>query len=179
RLSANGSGKRRFSAPTAKRIVKQVLLALDCLHRECGCIHTGNSPPDLTQESVKNVLLRSPVERYKPMRVPSLSPDPIITIRSQPLPNIGLKSSLENFNIKLIDFGQAETVDTAVVPGQTLQPKLVRAPAVVMGLSWSPAMNIRDFLTNELLFFRNLPKAPFSPTLHLQHMEELLGPFPM
>lgn len=34
-------GKNRFPIPIAKRIIKQVLLALDYLHRECGYIHTG------------------------------------------------------------------------------------------------------------------------------------------
>lgn len=34
-------GQNRFTLPLAKRIIKQVLLALDYLHRECGYIHTG------------------------------------------------------------------------------------------------------------------------------------------
>lgn len=36
-------GQNQFTVPTAKRIIKQVLLALDYLHRECGYIHTGGS----------------------------------------------------------------------------------------------------------------------------------------
>ena len=38
-------GQNRFTLPIAKRITKQVLLALDYLHRECGYIHTGGSDP--------------------------------------------------------------------------------------------------------------------------------------
>jgi len=38
-------GQNRFSLPTAKLIIKQVLLALDYVHRECGYIHTGVSSP--------------------------------------------------------------------------------------------------------------------------------------
>jgi serine/threonine-protein kinase SRPK3 len=34
-----------FPAHVIKRIVKQTLLGLDYLHRECGVIHTGGSPP--------------------------------------------------------------------------------------------------------------------------------------
>ncbi|KAF8344584.1 hypothetical protein F5887DRAFT_866604, partial [Amanita rubescens] len=37
------TGQNRFTLPIAKRITKQVLLALDYLHRECGYIHTGGS----------------------------------------------------------------------------------------------------------------------------------------
>jgi serine/threonine protein kinase len=36
-------GQNRFTVAAAKRIIKQVLLALDYLHRECGYIHTGES----------------------------------------------------------------------------------------------------------------------------------------
>lgn len=36
-------GQNRFPLSIAKRITKQVLLALDYLHRECGYIHTGES----------------------------------------------------------------------------------------------------------------------------------------
>ena len=38
-------GQNRFPVPVAKRIIKQVLLALDYLHRECGYIHTGGPNP--------------------------------------------------------------------------------------------------------------------------------------
>ena len=38
-------GQNRFTLPVAKRVTKQVLLALDYLHRECGYIHTGGSGP--------------------------------------------------------------------------------------------------------------------------------------
>lgn len=33
----------RFSVHVTKRIVKQTLLALDYLHRECNLVHTGKS----------------------------------------------------------------------------------------------------------------------------------------
>jgi serine/threonine-protein kinase SRPK3 len=39
--------KLRFSVSSVKRIIKQVLLALDYLHRECGYIHAGSCAFDL------------------------------------------------------------------------------------------------------------------------------------
>jgi serine/threonine-protein kinase SRPK3 len=33
---------KTFTVPAVKRVMKQLLLALDYLHRECGYIHTGN-----------------------------------------------------------------------------------------------------------------------------------------
>jgi len=35
--------RRVFSVHVTKRIIKQTLLALDYLHRECGLVHTGTS----------------------------------------------------------------------------------------------------------------------------------------
>ncbi|KAJ7027520.1 kinase-like domain-containing protein [Mycena alexandri] len=183
--------KQRFSVQITKRIVKQVLLALDYLHRECGYTHADVKldnlvvcPPDLAQGRIKCLLSKSPVERYDPINISTLSPDPIITIRSQPLPNFGLKRSLQNLNIKLIDYGEAKPVKTTVVPGQKIQAEVYRAPEVVMELSWSPAMDIWsvgcmlfECLTSADLFSQSLD-VPWSPFLHLQQMEELLGPFP-
>jgi serine/threonine-protein kinase SRPK3 len=38
-----------FPVHAIKRIIKQTLLGLDYLHRECGVIHTGKSqPPNVT-----------------------------------------------------------------------------------------------------------------------------------
>ena len=47
-LQPNGA----LPVATTKRIIKQTLLALDYLHRECGLVHTGI----LFQSSVRNVV---------------------------------------------------------------------------------------------------------------------------
>ncbi|KAJ7928910.1 kinase-like domain-containing protein [Mycena leptocephala] len=182
--------KRKFSMQIARRIVKQMLLALDYLHNECAFIHADLKPdnflvcpPDLTQEHIKDFLSRSPIKRHHPISEPSLAPHPIVTIQSQPLPNSGLAPSLENLHIKLIDYGQAIPVNSPVDPDQNLQFHLVRAPEVILRSVWSPAMDIWSvgcllftFLTDAHIFTQNT--RPFSPALHLQKMEEVFGPFP-
>ncbi|KAJ7725188.1 kinase-like domain-containing protein [Mycena metata] len=180
---------QRFSEQITKKIVKQVLLALDYLHRECGYIHSDVKldnlvvcPPDLTQHGIKRLLSKSPIERYEPIDLPTISVDPIVTIRSQPLPNLGLKRSLQNLNIKLIDYG--EGLFPYPHRCKSMAP-VYRAPEVVMELSWSPAMDIWSLgclifecLTSADLFSQG-SDVPWSPSVHLQQMEELLGPFPL
>ncbi|KAJ6558290.1 kinase-like domain-containing protein [Mycena capillaripes] len=183
--------KKRFSVQITRRIVKQILLALDYLHRECGFIHTGNKasdnllvcPPDLTQEHIEEFLLPSPVKRHHPITEPTLAPHPIVTISSQPLPNLGLTSSLENLHIKLIDYGQAIPANSPGAPDRTLQPIIICAPEVILHSSWSPAMDIWtvgcflfECLTDADLFSQC--SKPFSLTLQLQNMAKLFGPFP-
>ena len=52
-------GQNRFTVPVAKRIIKQVLLALDYLHRECGFIHTGGSHSTPVPIRTDDQILRS------------------------------------------------------------------------------------------------------------------------
>lgn len=121
---------RRFSLPTTKRIVKQILSALNYLHTECGIIHTGkssneretqlpNSHADLKpdnimmtidqQASVIEKLLEDDPSRLYPPRIDArVSPHPVITVVSQPVPNFGLQGDCTNLHIKLSDFGSGE-----------------------------------------------------------------------
>ena len=57
-------GQNRFTLPIAKRIIKQVLLALDYLHRECGYIHTGRSGPTPIIINTNNHTLRSKIREH-------------------------------------------------------------------------------------------------------------------
>ena len=57
-------GQNRFTVPTAKRIIKQVLFALDYLHRECGYIHTGGSIFLLNMLPAHDDKLRSQISEH-------------------------------------------------------------------------------------------------------------------
>jgi len=54
---------------------------------------------------IERHLQLNPSEIYEPRIEPDLSPDPIITVKTQPLPNFGLNPDLSNLHIRLIDFG--------------------------------------------------------------------------
>ena len=124
-----------FPLHVVKRAVRQTLLALDFLHTELKLVHAGASCVlyvallvlgierklikrytdvksgnllinlDATTEDVARYLQNHPAETYPSRSVPELWSGPIITVKSQPLPNLGLKPSLENLNVALGDFG--------------------------------------------------------------------------
>ncbi len=56
-------------------------------------------------EEIDGFLQHHPSETYPEQTAPQLWEGPIITVKSQPLPNIGLKSSLDNLKVSLGDFG--------------------------------------------------------------------------
>jgi len=130
-----------FPVSVVKRIVKQTLLALDYLHRDCRLIHTDLKLIDNTMVSfnqadalIERHLQLNPSEIYEPRIEPDLSPDPIITVKTQPLPNFGLNPDLSNLNIRLIDFGHANPIDKHVQ--DEVQPLVLRAPEVILGHAW-------------------------------------------
>lgn len=57
-----------------------------------------------TGEDIERELMANPSETYEPRFDPSLPSEPIITVKSQKLPNFGLKADLSNLKIKVIDF---------------------------------------------------------------------------
>ena len=59
-------------------------------------------------ETIVDLLKSSPSETYEPRIETDLSPDPIITVKSQPLPNLGLKPDASNLNVCLIDYGNGK-----------------------------------------------------------------------
>ncbi|KAG8804964.1 hypothetical protein FRC17_005798, partial [Serendipita sp. 399] len=56
-------------------------------------------------EEISRYLQEFPSETYRPIIEPEISPDPIVTVKSQSLPNFGLDPALSNLSIQLSDFG--------------------------------------------------------------------------
>lgn len=131
---------RTFSLHVTKRIIKQVLLALDYLHCDCGLVHRGvfisipiKGVHNLTDVKPQNIMVsmnvsdatiadyldKNPTSLYEPRIQPDLSSDPIITVRSQPLPDFGLNPTLDNLVVKLADYGEGEYSPEYVRPLQT------------------------------------------------------------
>lgn len=50
-----------------------------------------------------NAIEEEPQRHPSTIYEPDLSPDPIITVKSQPLPSFGLDQDLSNLDVKLID----------------------------------------------------------------------------
>ncbi|KAG5649136.1 hypothetical protein H0H81_006020, partial [Sphagnurus paluster] len=120
----------------------------------------------------------TPVQIYTPQIEPGLSPNPIITCRTQPLPNFGLDPTLSNINVKVVDFGEALPINGIPI-GDVCQPECLRAPDVVLGYPWSSPIDIWSLgcVVFELMTGRNLFEAEHDES-HLRCMVELLGHFP-
>jgi serine/threonine-protein kinase SRPK3 len=67
-------------------------------------------PPDDYQETIASYLVDHPSTTHPPRDAPFLSPDPIITVKSEPLPNFGLRPDLSNLHVDLMDFSAGKPV---------------------------------------------------------------------
>ncbi|CCM06689.1 uncharacterized protein FIBRA_08976 [Fibroporia radiculosa] len=178
-----------FSVSATKRIIKQTLLALDYLHTECKLIHGDLKPanilysPSYQDDAIARHIEDSPSSSYEPRLEPDLSPDPIITVRSQPLPNFGLQEDMSNINICLVDYG--ETASAEQEHTHPSQPTLLRAPEVVVGYPWSTAVDIWsigglvfEFLIGNPFFALYETDSVSLEDSLLRRMIEHIGPFP-
>ncbi|KAG2120501.1 kinase-like domain-containing protein, partial [Suillus discolor] len=173
---------------TAKRIVKQTLLALDYLHRECGLVHTDVKPDntlicvDHMDEALTRLLQEIPSASYEPRLEPDLSPHPIITVKSQPLSNFGFREDASNLNICLIDYGHATPIREHLL--EKVQPTLLRAPEIILSHVWSTPIDIWSVgclvfghLSGAALFKLWESSSMSMDNVHLQQILELTGHF--
>ncbi|KAF9783967.1 kinase-like domain-containing protein [Thelephora terrestris] len=180
-------GQNRFDLPIAKRIIKQVLLALDYLHRECKYIHTDLKSenilvtiPDTTR--IDEFIKSNSVYIYGPPLPMESLPAPLVFSRSQPLPYLDLGGSLEDISVRVVDYSEATAIDEPR-RSHLSQPSVLRAPEVTLKYPWTSAI---DIWTVGCLLFELLTERPlfsqdtedYSHDLHLQYITECLGPFP-
>ncbi|XP_006455847.1 hypothetical protein AGABI2DRAFT_121767 [Agaricus bisporus var. bisporus H97] len=190
-------GQNRFTLPIAKRIIKQVLLALQCLHDKMWYTHT-----DVKAEKIFAAIPEpadSRIQEYReanpsaytmygpPLHLQSL-PQPVVFSISEPLPYLGLGGSLEDITVKLSGFSRSMSIsicerDDFVAAGNYAQPPTLRAPEVTLRYPWTNAIDIWTvgpllfrLLTEESLFPQD--EETYSHEVHLQRIVELLGPFP-
>ncbi|KAI6140207.1 kinase-like domain-containing protein [Pisolithus tinctorius] len=149
--------RKTFTVPVAKRIIKQLLLAL--------------STTSITSVDVKsdNVLVKLP-RMSGPQIDDYLQVNPAATY-DQPLE--------EEPSSQAISFEQ-RLPSTKLRHGNHYQPPIVRAPEVILGHPWSSSIDI--WTIGCLLFeiitdFHLFGQSTYSAYFHLQNMVEYLGPF--
>ncbi|KAI0744719.1 kinase-like domain-containing protein [Earliella scabrosa] len=170
----------RLPLPVVKNIARQTLLALDFLHG-LQVIHGDLKPNNLfihlpvgTVE-IANYLRDNPSETYPPRYEPSIWDGPIITVKTQPLPNLGLLPSLENLSIRLGDFGGDKISPNTLIA----TPGLLQAPEMMLHGNWSLPVDIWAFgiMIFELLTCKSLFVGDCTAS-RLSSIAERLGQFP-
>jgi len=68
----------------------------------------GKDAGDNMDQKIEAYLHENPSEMYKPQVEPSIRSEPIITVKTQPLPNFGLAPDMSNILIQLADYGVGE-----------------------------------------------------------------------
>ncbi|KAK0449753.1 kinase-like domain-containing protein [Desarmillaria tabescens] len=176
--------KMVFTLPVTKRIIKQTLLALQLLH-DCGFVHNDIKTNDIVSVlpsghgGTLTYIEKHPAETYEPLNLPGLTSLPIITVKSQPLPDIGLLPDLSNLNVKLIDYGEAQLANAKHMDDS--QPSMFCPPESILGFSWSTPSDIWAVgcmvfeLVGDYHLFR---QDNFDNAVHIQQITERIGKIP-
>ncbi|KAF8812702.1 kinase-like protein [Phlegmacium glaucopus] len=165
------------------RLVKHVLKALEYLHDTCGVVHSG--PADLKPSNI--LLLPSNVDSivmHELAELPSTLYELLKTIPPEEVPFHAVSSAPIIFTLNL-----SQTVTTQlhwVVADMHLsdlvQPYALRAPEVVPGLEWGPAIDIwslgclmYEWATSNWLFSPEGRDGVSRDLIHLAQMTERTG----
>ncbi|KAH9941621.1 kinase-like domain-containing protein [Epithele typhae] len=180
----------RFRLPVVKRIVRQTLLALDFLHREMKVVHADVKASNLFiklnigHDDLKRYLHDHPSENHAPEYAKQWV-GPSVTVKTQPLPNVGLDPSVENIDVSLGDFGGSVFLDDLTPETENVTPSPLRAPEVILAHPWSTPSDIWSLgcmafetLTGSSLFQCSRTPRLSQVEVHLARIAEHLGPFP-
>lgn len=165
-------GYRGIPAPAVKYITRQVLQALDFLHKKCGVIHTDIKP--------ENILLCGTItdDLYDPAKNPAAAGPAAAEAAAA-----GTRFE-ELYRVKIADFGNANWVKLHFT--DDIQTRQYRSPEVIIGSNWnwtvdlwSVACMVFELLTGDFLFEPKAGTGFQKEDDHLAQMIELLGPIPV
>jgi serine/threonine-protein kinase SRPK3 len=173
--------------PTLKQIMRQLLQAIDFMHRECKMIHTDLKLENIllstkeektyTVDEIKEEI-RKQMEIYPPSNEKNFDYKNYQIMKSCP-------ETIEDdcLNIKLVDFGNACWTNKHFT--ENIQTTEYRAPEAIIYAPydtscdiWSVACIMFEIFTGDLLFKPKTTKAFHKDDDHLAQIEELIGKCP-
>jgi len=96
-------------------------------------------------DAITQYLKDHPSTAYEPVMELDLSPDPIVTIRSQPLPDFSLSESLDNIHVRIADFGSGEwNITSRSFATAKIRVKLSQRKA--LSLEWMSSLQLYALL---------------------------------
>ncbi|KAM3423678.1 hypothetical protein BST61_g1092 [Cercospora zeina] len=158
---------RRIPVQIMKQITRQLLLGLEFLHNSCRVIHTDLQPSNVCFE-----ITQTEIDRI----AQGASADEVTTTIT------GTNQDC----VRIIDLGVASWVDNHL--SDNIQPEHLRAPEVIIGASWGPAVDIWslgclviEFTKGHIAFpgAASTDGAWSSEDDHLAQYMEVLGPMPL
>ncbi|KAI0653794.1 kinase-like domain-containing protein [Cubamyces menziesii] len=181
----------RFPLQVVKSIARQALMALDFLHNTMGVVHSDVKLKNMlvrlqiSNDDLRRYLLANPACIYPPQSVPDISPEPIITVQTQPLPLFDLNHiSLDAREICLSDYGAAYFIKSGCPERPIMTPHSIRAPEQLLDQPsstpadiWALGCVVMECLTGAILYEPE-PSAGYSNETYLAGITRLLGPLP-
>ncbi|RYC56038.1 hypothetical protein CHU98_g10165 [Xylaria longipes] len=165
--------RARLSIPVAKKVTKELLMALAFLHDSCQVIHTDIKPQNI----------HAPSKVFSPFYPPH-DPPTDYYMKSEQVISGEEELETADVSIRLADFGTTSWVDEHLT--EWIQPQMLRAPEVILGAPWDHKVDIWNLgliiweLVQGKLIFDGQATATsaYSSQAHLAQMKAILGTFP-
>ncbi|KAI1185293.1 kinase-like domain-containing protein [Nemania serpens] len=177
--------RAKLPIPVAKKVTKELLMALAFLHDTCQVIHTDIKPQNILIETseINEMFRYAPSELFSPFD-PPYDPPTDYYMKSEQVVSGEEEIETADVSIRLADFGTASWVDKHLT--EWIQPQMLRAPEVILRASWDHKVDIWNLgliiweLVQGRLVFDGQATATsaYSSEAHLAQMNAILGTFP-
>ncbi|KAI1428423.1 kinase-like domain-containing protein [Xylaria sp. FL1777] len=177
--------RAKLPIPVAKKVTKELLMALVFLHDSCQVIHTDIKPQNILIETseINEMFQYAPSEIFSPL-YPSHDPPTDYYMKSEQFISGEEELEVADVSIRLTDFGTASWVDKHLT--EWIQPQMLRAPEVMLGAPWDHKVDIWnlgliiwELVRGKLVFDgQAIAVSAYSSQAHLAQMKAILGTFP-